>query len=201
MSKRVINYESLTKENFFDEMNNKYPFGLAQFLKWLDKYKKEIGWENVFNGIKTMNQGVGFEKESCKFHELPIAMQMGIYFQFMRERGGCSMELDIFDYDFRRDFECMLSMLEGEKSLEELPFPTISKEDTQQIANEIDAGVLEKLIELGDKPTKFLNMDLSQHTNDDKFMMIDSENSMDQGQIDAQETFEKGINADLRAIL
>ena len=67
--------ENLNKENFWNELFTKYPKGVQVFCDWIDEYKKRNHWDRLFNG--------GYEMESPKFHDLPIAMQKGILIEFI----------------------------------------------------------------------------------------------------------------------
>lgn len=60
---------SLTKENFWNELQKKYPKQMEVFCKWIDDYKKRVEWDMIF----TSNR---------KFHDIPIAMQIGILMEF-----------------------------------------------------------------------------------------------------------------------
>lgn len=67
--------KSLTKENFFNAIGEKYPDALALFCKWIDDYKKEVGWDELFgNNRKQFNR--------VKFHDIPFEMQVGIMGRF-----------------------------------------------------------------------------------------------------------------------
>ena len=86
--------ENLTKENFWNEMMEKYPNSTDAFCKWIDNYKKENNWEKLFNDSyhqlnkKFASNGelVSVDFDYPKFHDLPIAMQVGIWNQFMQEQ-------------------------------------------------------------------------------------------------------------------
>lgn len=59
----------LTKENFWNELQIKYPDAMKAFGKWIDDYKASVGWGDLFpNGVK--------------FHDLPFEMQNGILARF-----------------------------------------------------------------------------------------------------------------------
>jgi hypothetical protein len=61
--------ENLSKENFWNELSEKYPQAVELFNNWIDKYQKEVGWGDLFpNGVK--------------FHDLPFEMQNGILARF-----------------------------------------------------------------------------------------------------------------------
>jgi hypothetical protein len=65
---------TLTKENFWNEMMEKYPKSTKVFCEWIDEYKKEVDWVNLFN-----------EHLNIKFHDIPYAMQYGIWMEFCRQ--------------------------------------------------------------------------------------------------------------------
>ena len=61
--------EILTKANFWDGIEKKYPSEFIQFAEWIDKYKAENHWKDLF-------------PSDIKFHQLPGAMQLGIFIQY-----------------------------------------------------------------------------------------------------------------------
>lgn len=69
--------ESLTKENFWNDLMEKYPEEMKLFCAWIDEYKKKVDWNNLF--ASTVNAKIP------KYHDLPIAMQFGIFLQFAKE--------------------------------------------------------------------------------------------------------------------
>lgn len=69
--------ETLTKENFWDEMEQKYPKAMAHFKEWIDRYKSEHDWEDLFNHNTEYQDTL-----APKYHELPIAMQFGIFLEW-----------------------------------------------------------------------------------------------------------------------
>ena len=81
--------ESLTKENFWNALTEKYPEEMQKFGEWIDEYKERVDWDNLFNGLK------GPFTSSPKYHELPTAVQFGIFYQFTVE----NEEYDLFYQD------------------------------------------------------------------------------------------------------
>ena len=84
--------ETLTKENFWNEMEQKYPKAMAHFKQWIDKYKSEHDWDRMFcDGVEIKWAGVvdgelrsGYRvTRAPKYHELPIAMQFGIFTEYL----------------------------------------------------------------------------------------------------------------------
>lgn len=84
---------SLTKENFWNELSDKCPGEMKRFKEWIDEYKKQVVWEYVFcNGFVCIQyetpEGRGMIHTSMrdlKYHDLPIAMQVGIFIQYTLE--------------------------------------------------------------------------------------------------------------------
>lgn len=65
--------ESLTKENFWNELERKFPAAMKVFGEWIDEYKRKNDWNNKLS-------------HRIKFHDLPLAMQMGIFSEFVFEK-------------------------------------------------------------------------------------------------------------------
>jgi hypothetical protein len=82
-----MKYEKLTKENFWDELYERYS-AVQVFCDWIDEYKKRVNWNVLFNGgireYPYVNGVIKFT-DVPKFHDLPIAMQWGIFQQFCAE--------------------------------------------------------------------------------------------------------------------
>lgn len=64
--------QNLSKENFWNALMEKYPGAVDHFCKWIDDYKKEVGWNVLFG-------------EAVKFHDLPFEMQNGILARYEME--------------------------------------------------------------------------------------------------------------------
>ena len=77
--------ENLNKENFWNEMHEKYPNSMDAFCKWIDNYKKIVNWNVLFNSDSEWQDANGRNAPAPKFHDLPLAMQVGIWNQFMQE--------------------------------------------------------------------------------------------------------------------
>lgn len=65
--------ESLTKQNFWNDLMEKYPDEVVKFCRWIDEYKDKHAWVLLFSG------------DQIKYHDLPIAMQIGIFTQYVIE--------------------------------------------------------------------------------------------------------------------
>lgn len=98
--------DTLTKENFWNGMMEKYPKATKEFCQWIDEYKKEVAWDVLFSTTD------GFPK----FHDIPHAMQQGIWIAF------CKTTLDNyfeqpeymvhFNWDLEEDIETVFKELE-----------------------------------------------------------------------------------------
>lgn len=70
--------ERLTKENFWNDLHDKHPEQMNKFCKWIDEYKERELWNILF---ARHTSGL----QAPKYHELPIAMQIGIFLQYVSE--------------------------------------------------------------------------------------------------------------------
>lgn len=115
----VMETKILTKENFWDEMEQKYPKAMKHFKEWIDNYKIEHDWDNLFNEgpIDSWNINSGSNanyKAAPKYHELPVAMQLGIFLEF------ASATVDQKEFTEEYGTNWMADMIsEGLASLEE----------------------------------------------------------------------------------
>jgi hypothetical protein len=75
--------EGLTKENFFNQVEEDLPFAVALFCSWIDEEKIKIDWDEVFNGGWELPQCGGIQTQSPKFHELPFELQFGLISKFI----------------------------------------------------------------------------------------------------------------------
>lgn len=108
-----MNHENLTKENFWNEMQEKYPQSMAVFCVWIDEYKKENNWNDLFG-----NDQITQRKEywaDIKFHHLPIAMQYGIWQQFVEHNGHKQFSTELIG-DLRHTIKMYLKWAENKIS-------------------------------------------------------------------------------------
>lgn len=77
--------QNLNKENFWNELHAKYPTAVNHFCKWIDEYKKEVGWNKLFNSDSEYQNADGKNAPAPKFHDLPFDMQNGILARFELE--------------------------------------------------------------------------------------------------------------------
>jgi hypothetical protein len=64
--------EGLTKDNFWDDLQQEYPGPVEAFKKWIDLYKRGWQWEAV--------------RPELKFHDLAMELQYGILMRFFHEQ-------------------------------------------------------------------------------------------------------------------
>lgn len=109
--------KNLSKENFWNKLYKKYPDGVQVFCDWIDKYKSKNNWDKLFNaGLMVPIRG---QSVSPKYHDLPLAMQIGIWIEFVCDRGGCQWEIeDLFAVDWREDITGYIKMLDAEKKID-----------------------------------------------------------------------------------
>lgn len=80
--------EKLTKEGFWNDLMKKYPDEMKLFCNWIDEYKKRVNWNDLFNTNAKHQNKVAFvhvRSEAPKYHDLPLAMQIGIFLQYVTE--------------------------------------------------------------------------------------------------------------------
>lgn len=73
--------EKLTKELFWNDLYAQYPGEMKKFCDWIDDYKKRVNWDLLFRE----GQHGGEYARPTKYHDLPIAMQIGIFLQYVAE--------------------------------------------------------------------------------------------------------------------
>jgi hypothetical protein len=82
--------EKMTKANFWDGLKTEYPDQTTDFLMWLDEWKRRERWNELFGEGHLYAKGVGEQLivRNVKFHDLPNAMQIGIFIQYTVETGA-----------------------------------------------------------------------------------------------------------------
>ncbi len=86
--------KNLNKENFWNDLHKQYPKAVDDFCKWIDQYKKDIGWDKLLNknyhktNIRRASNGeiTGIDFSAPKFHDLPFDMQRGILLKYFEEK-------------------------------------------------------------------------------------------------------------------
>jgi len=104
---------SLTKENFWNDLKEKYPYGVQVFCDWIDEYKEKVKWSELFNDGSPHYAKMGWHNP--KYHDLPMAMQIGIWIQFVAERGGCEYTIEnLFSVNWEVEITGYLEMVNKE---------------------------------------------------------------------------------------
>jgi len=100
--------ESLTKDNFWNELTKSYPLGTKVFYDWIDEYKKAVNWQDLFRDH--LNADAKFS--SPKFHNLPHAMQLGIWIFFLDEIGIIYYYDDLADSGLKEHITQTMKLIE-----------------------------------------------------------------------------------------
>ena len=103
--------ETLTKENFWNEMEQKYPKATKHFQNWIDGYKNADSghYYALFNASITTHLDSDTKQPvktvAPKYHELPIAMQFGIFCEYGKLLEKTMGIAFYFDYQSTKTFE------------------------------------------------------------------------------------------------
>lgn len=114
--------ENLNYKNYWNELFAKYPDSVTIFCNWIDAYKRLNDWKGLFNSDSNWQDAEGKNAPAPKFHEIPLAMQVGILIEFISE---CPMESSYWkiklqsNKDWAKEFEFFFSTLHYDKGLRE----------------------------------------------------------------------------------
>lgn len=104
--------QGLKKEDFFNEMNSKFPKAMEEFCKWVDRYKEAVGWSMLFNSESNYQNAEGKNAPAPKYHNIPYAMQLGIWITNVTsfENSGDYLQIMLDDKDSKwyEDLEGMI---------------------------------------------------------------------------------------------
>lgn len=81
----------MNRSEFWDILSEKYPEEVGDFTHWCDEFKRRYNWFGIFReGADTIETPLGTAviHKSIKIHDLPQAMQIGIFLQYTIEHGG-----------------------------------------------------------------------------------------------------------------
>jgi hypothetical protein len=98
--------EKLTKANFWNKIEEKYPEEFKHFSAWIDKYKIECNWNYLFGNF-------GSTGREIKFHDLPFDMQKGIIQRYQQEI-NCFGRMDQYQREFKKFTEGITIFFEHE---------------------------------------------------------------------------------------
>jgi len=102
--------ENLTKENFWSDMHQKFPKAMTIFCEWIDQYKKKHRWKYLFNEGAYLFPDTSEVTMAPKYHDLPFAMQIGIWMEFVYDQG--IYWVFNFSSDLKTDIRDFLAVLE-----------------------------------------------------------------------------------------
>lgn len=77
---------SMLKDSFWAEIKERWPGEFQLFSAWVDKYKSGQNWLLLFNSNSEYQNAMGQNAIAPKFHDLPPAMQIGIFLQYCIEQ-------------------------------------------------------------------------------------------------------------------
>lgn len=86
---------------------------MRMFCDWVDEYKRKNAWNLLFNNGGKVNYNKG--EHNVKYHHLPIAMQIGMFAEFMfdvKVEGDFSVDPKYCDW--RKLFTMYIKALENE---------------------------------------------------------------------------------------
>lgn len=98
--------ENLNKENFWNDLYEKYPDAMKVFCEWIDAYKIKNDWLFMFNIGRGYRTSKGEYPNAPKFYDIPLAMQIGIWIEFVTEQYAGEFEWEIKDLtelDWRKE--------------------------------------------------------------------------------------------------
>ena len=80
----------MTKADFWDTLKAEYPDEFLDFALWIDEWKRREKWNELFGEGRLYANDVGQQLivRNVKFHDLPNAMQIGIFIQYTVETGA-----------------------------------------------------------------------------------------------------------------
>ena len=121
--------KGLTKENFFNEMMEKFPNSMKVFCEWIDEYKESVNWNKLFNdSYSQTNIQRAPNGEVChidfsapKFHDIPHDMQVGIWIRFAEETLDHLFEQPEYSYsgDLEEDIKRVFNEIEDLEEIAE----------------------------------------------------------------------------------
>lgn len=93
--------DNILNTQFWSDIKEKFVGEFEEFNEWLNEYSKKTNWERIFNPNYTME---GMMWRGITFYDLPDAMQIGIFMQYVSEAPKAyGIEIPMIEH--RRDFE------------------------------------------------------------------------------------------------
>ncbi len=101
--------------DFFENLLKQYPFAHKAFFMWFAKFKERPECVAFFHPI-SVHPG-----NHPSWAEMPGPLQIGIWMEFIMERGGCQWKVDdLFSFDWKQDITEMFQLIHEELSISEL---------------------------------------------------------------------------------
>lgn len=123
---------NLNKANFWDALMIKYPTAVKNFCDWIDQYKKDVNWDEVFNANRPIakwdgKEGYMSDKSTVapKFHDIPLEMQYGILLKYAGDIGKDTLSLQVNAITLERamnQFEGLFMIIENNISKDEADY-------------------------------------------------------------------------------
>lgn len=112
---------TLTKENFWNDIEKQYPKASNLFYQWIDEYKKCVFWNELFSDGYLHPVVGGAKAKVPKFHEIPYAMQQGIWIEFANYTLNRMFEQPEYSYSLDMEEEVKTVFKEIEPYIEVEP--------------------------------------------------------------------------------
>lgn len=77
--------QALTKDNFWNKVMELYPKATKNFCAWIDEYKIAVGWDFLFFNNRKASPKSKCRSSNIEFHDIPFAMQEGIWLEYCRQ--------------------------------------------------------------------------------------------------------------------
>lgn len=124
--------KNLNKKNFWDNLYKEYPLGVKLFCNWIDGYKERNDWKELFGEIiidvrASRCTSAYIKSPAPKFHNLPLAMQIGILIEFIALYPSVhEWEIeDLTNHDWRRTITEFFKMLHEQEDCRQAFYDTL----------------------------------------------------------------------------
>jgi len=91
----------ILNKDFWSDIREKFVGEIDEFNEWLVKYQNRTNWEHIFNPNYAME---GMSWRRITFFDLPDAMQIGIFMQYVSE-SNARYGIEIPMIESKNDFE------------------------------------------------------------------------------------------------
>ena len=130
----MILQDTLTKENFWDEQYKTFPKACKIFCDWIDEYKNAVNWGSLFHEGSVSGTIVTnpWEIKAPKFHEIPHAMQQGIWIEFVNQTLDRFFEQLEYQYCGDLEQDIFIVFNEIETMITDDDLPSLPSQEGQQ---------------------------------------------------------------------